>query len=129
MERYIPVQNMLSSGVELHTTGDRAMAAPAPSRLGKGSIDPLVAAVRQCMVGLARWMGRVQSRQCGHRTQKAGSDPFRASLDMSPWIDVTQWFHVLRLHLLTVGATDANGASDANSALFPLLLPNGASDA
>ena len=65
----------------------------------------------------------------GHRTRKAGSDLFRASLDMSPRIDVTQWFHVLLLHLLTFGATDANGASDANSAFVPLLLPNGASDA
>ena len=63
------------------------------------------------------------------QTRKAGSDPFRASLDMSPGIDVTQWFHVLQLHLLAFGATDANGASDANSALFPLLLTNGASDA
>ena len=66
----------------------------------------------------------------GRIMRKGGSDPFpRTSFDMSPRRDTRQWSPVLQLHLLAFGATDANGASDANSVLVPFLLPNGASDA
>ena len=108
------------------------MAAPAPSRLGKGSIDPLVAAVRQCMVGLARRMGRVQPGQ-----------------PVGAWCERVEVIHFLAHHSTCLrGSIRGNDSpcdscislhlaqlmqmahlTQITSSLVQVLLSNGASDA